>query len=43
LSRQAGPTLAEQLAMQFVERIGQRQLRPGARLPSVRECARRCR
>jgi DNA-binding transcriptional MocR family regulator len=41
LSRHAGPTLAEQLAAHFAERIGQRQLRTGARLPSVRECARR--
>jgi DNA-binding transcriptional MocR family regulator len=41
LSRQAGSTLAEQLAAHFSERIRQRLLPPGARLPSVRECARR--
>ena len=41
LSRQAGRTLAEQLAAQFGERIRQRLLPAGARLPSVRECARR--
>lgn len=37
----AGPaaTLAEQLAQRFAERIGQRLLPPGARLPSVRGCA----
>jgi DNA-binding transcriptional MocR family regulator len=41
LSRDAGPTLAEQLAARFAERIGQGLLRPGARLPSVRDCAAR--
>ncbi|MBQ0943295.1 PLP-dependent aminotransferase family protein [Ideonella sp. 4Y16] len=41
LARHAGQTLAEQLAAQFTERIRQRLLAPGARLPSVRECARR--
>ncbi len=41
LSRQAERTLAEQLAAQFAERIRQRLLLAGARLPSVRECARR--
>lgn len=41
LARHAGQTLAEQLAAQFAERIRQRLLAPGARLPSVRECARR--
>ena len=41
LSRQAERTLAEQLAAHFAERIRQRLLRAGARLPSVRECARR--
>jgi DNA-binding transcriptional MocR family regulator len=41
LSRQAERTLAEQLATHFAERIRQRLLLPGARLPSVRECARR--
>ncbi|MFO1218855.1 MAG: PLP-dependent aminotransferase family protein [Burkholderiaceae bacterium] len=33
-------TLGEQLASHYAERIGQRALQPGARLPSVRECAR---
>ena len=33
--------LAEQLAHRFAERIRQRLLAPGARLPSVRECASR--
>ncbi len=37
----AGSTLAEQLAQRFSERIGQRLLPPGARLPSVRDCAQR--
>ncbi len=41
LSRQAERTLAEQLAAHFAERIRQRLLLAGARLPSVRECARR--
>jgi DNA-binding transcriptional MocR family regulator len=41
LSRAAGATLAEQLAARLAERIGQRLLPPGARLPSVRESARR--
>ena len=41
LSRRADTTLAEQLAGRFAERIRQRLLAPGARLPSVRECARR--
>ncbi len=41
LSREAGATLAEQLASRYAERIRQRLLIPGARLPSVRECARR--
>jgi DNA-binding transcriptional MocR family regulator len=41
LTRAAGATLTEQLAAQFAERIRQRLLAPGARLPSVRECARR--
>lgn len=41
LSRAAGSTLAEQLAARLAERIGQRLLPPGARLPSVRESARR--
>jgi DNA-binding transcriptional MocR family regulator len=37
----AASTLAEQLAARFAERIGQRLLAPGARLPSVRDCAQR--
>jgi len=41
LSRQAERTLAEQLAAHFAERIRERLLLAGARLPSVRECARR--
>jgi len=41
LSRRADMTLVEQLAGRFAERIGQRLLAPGSRLPSVRECARR--
>jgi DNA-binding transcriptional MocR family regulator len=41
LSREADTTLTEQLAGRFAERIRQRWLAPGARLPSVRECARR--
>ncbi len=41
LARSARSTLAEQLALRLAERIGQRLLAPGARLPSVRECARR--
>ena len=40
LSRGADTTLTEQLASRFKERIRQRLLAPGARLPSVRECAR---
>jgi DNA-binding transcriptional MocR family regulator len=41
LSRSADTTLTEQLAARFAQRIRQRLLAPGARLPSVRECARR--
>lgn len=41
LSREADATLTEQLAGRFAERIRARLLAPGARLPSVRECARR--
>jgi DNA-binding transcriptional regulator YhcF (GntR family) len=41
LSREADATLTEQLAARFRERIRQRLIAPGARLPSVRECARR--
>jgi DNA-binding transcriptional MocR family regulator len=40
LSRRSDMTLVEQLARRFSEHIGQRLLAPGARLPSVRECAR---
>jgi len=41
LSRGGGQTLAEQLAHRFAERIDQRLLPAGARLPSVRDCANR--
>lgn len=41
LIRHAGTTLTEQLAGRFAERIRARLLAPGARLPSVRDCARR--
>jgi DNA-binding transcriptional MocR family regulator len=41
LSRRADASLAEQLSARFAERIHQRLLLAGARLPSVRECARR--
>lgn len=41
IARAASATLAEQLAQRFAERIGSRLLAPGARLPSVRDCARR--
>lgn len=41
ITRSAGAGLAEQLAERFAERIGQRLLAPGARLPSVRDCAAR--
>jgi DNA-binding transcriptional MocR family regulator len=41
LSRDTDSTLTEQLADRFRDRIRQRLLAPGARLPSVRECARR--
>jgi DNA-binding transcriptional MocR family regulator len=41
LSRQADRSLSHQLSERFAERIRQRLLAPGARLPSVRECARR--
>ncbi|MEX1165323.1 MAG: PLP-dependent aminotransferase family protein, partial [Hydrogenophaga sp.] len=37
--RQANQTLAEQLAERFAGRIRDRLLAPGARLPSVRQCA----
>jgi DNA-binding transcriptional MocR family regulator len=39
LTRAAGQTLAEQLAQRFAERMEQGLLPPGARLPSVRDCA----
>ena len=41
ITRSAGSTLTEQLAGLFADRIRQRLMAPGARLPSVRECARR--
>jgi DNA-binding transcriptional MocR family regulator len=41
LARAAGATLTEQLAQRFADRIDQRLLPPGARLPSVRDCAQR--
>jgi DNA-binding transcriptional MocR family regulator len=41
LARGSDTTLTEQLTRRFAERIRQRLLAPGARLPSVRECARR--
>jgi DNA-binding transcriptional MocR family regulator len=41
LSRRADSSLAEQLSARFEERIRQRLLPAGTRLPSVRECARR--
>jgi len=40
LTRTSAQTLTEQLAERFAERIRNRLLAPGARLPSVRECAR---
>lgn len=41
LSRQSDATLTDQLSSRFAEQIRQRLMAPGARLPSVRECARR--
>jgi DNA-binding transcriptional MocR family regulator len=41
LARGSDATLTEQLAQRYAELIGQRLLATGARLPSVRECARR--
>ncbi len=41
LTRSLSETLTDQLASRFAERIRSRLLPPGARLPSVRECARR--
>ena len=40
LTRTSTQSLTEQLADRFAERIRNRLLAPGARLPSVRECAR---
>ncbi len=40
LTRTPDRTLTEQLAERFAERIRSRLLPVGARLPSVRECAR---
>ena len=40
LQRNGRTSLGEQLAALFAERIARRALAPGARLPSVRECAR---
>ena len=41
LSRSGGSKLSEQLAERYAERIAQRLLAAGARLPSVRDCAKR--
>ena len=41
LSRRADATLADQLASRYAEMVKRRLLAPGARLPSVREAARR--
>jgi DNA-binding transcriptional MocR family regulator len=41
LSRHSDTTLSEQLTTRYAELVRQRLLAPGARLPSVRECARR--
>ena len=41
ISRASSASLSEQLAQRFADRIGQRLLAPGARLPSVRDCAQR--
>ena len=41
LTRRSDAPLAEQLAARFAGPIRQRLMAPGARLPSVRECARR--
>jgi len=40
LTRTSGHSLTDQLSARFAERIRNRLLAPGARLPSVRECAR---
>jgi DNA-binding transcriptional MocR family regulator len=39
LTKSSSSTLAEQLSSRFAERINSRLLAPGARLPSVRQCA----
>ena len=39
LTKSTSLTLAEQLSSRFAERINSRLLSPGARLPSVRQCA----
>ena len=39
LTRTSSQTLTEQLSARFAERIRNRLLAPGTRLPSVRECA----
>ena len=41
IARGASASLTEQLAGRFAERIQRRLLAPGARLPSVRDCAQR--
>ena len=41
LTRGADASLTEQLAARYADRIAQRLLPAGARLPSVRQCARR--
>ncbi|WP_295642201.1 PLP-dependent aminotransferase family protein [uncultured Methylibium sp.] len=41
LTRDASQTLTEQLAERYAARIRERLLAPGARLPSVRDCAQR--
>jgi len=41
IARGANASLAEQLAGRFAQRIDQRLLAPGAKLPSVRDCAQR--
>ncbi|MEO8278343.1 MAG: PLP-dependent aminotransferase family protein [Ideonella sp.] len=41
LSRDSNEGLAEQLAVRYAERIRQRLLAPGSRLPSIRDCAQR--
>ncbi len=41
VTREAGQTLGEQIAAHYAERVSQRLLLPGAKLPSVREAAMR--